>query len=156
MRIGLIPACAILFSLSVAGPQRAVSQDASTPSVLKVHLNYTGSGTVDETHKIYVVLWDSPDFVTGQGMPVELQPSADKRGTVSFDVKKIPAYVSAAYDPKGGWDGQSGPPPDGSSLGLYSKTPGKPEPIEIKPGKTATIELSFDDSVKMQAGGPSR
>ncbi|MDQ2773470.1 MAG: hypothetical protein M3Y57_00860 [Acidobacteriota bacterium] len=157
MRIGLIPACAILFGLSLAGPQRAVSQDASAPSVLKVNLNYTGSGTVDGTHRIYVVLWDSPDFVSGQGMPVELQPSSDKRGTVTFsNVTKVPAYVSAAYDPKGAWDGQSGPPPDGSSLGLYSKTPGKPEPIEIKPGKTAAIELSFDDSVKMQSGKPAR
>ena len=70
--------------------------------------------------------------------------------------KKVPAYVSAAYDPKGEWDGQSGPPPEGSSLGLYSKTPGQPEPIEIQPGKTATIELSFDDRVKMQSGKPAR
>jgi hypothetical protein len=41
-------------------------------------------------------------------------------------------------------------------LGLYSKTPGKPEPIDAKPGKTVEIDLTFDDSVKMQAGKPSR
>jgi hypothetical protein len=104
-----------------------------------------------------VVLWDSPDFVTGQAMPVELQSSTDKRGTVKFsNVQKIPAYVSVAYDPTGEWDAQSGPPPEGTSLGLYSKTPGKPEPIDIKPGTTASIELLFDDSIKMQSGKPAR
>ncbi|MBV8895577.1 MAG: hypothetical protein JO051_03620 [Acidobacteriaceae bacterium] len=151
MRIGLFSSFVILFALLVASSPRAVSQGASAPAKLQVHLNYTGSGTVDEKHKIYVALWDSADFMSGQAMPVEIQSSADKRGTVTFsDVQKVPAYASAVYDPTGEWDGQSGPPPQGSSLGLYSKTPGKPEPIDIKPGTTATVELSFDDRVKMQ------
>jgi hypothetical protein len=149
VRIGMV------LGLLVTSGVRAVPQD--TASKLQVRLNYTGSGTVDEKHKIYVVLWDSPDFVKGQVMPVELKPASSKDGTVTFpDVKKVPAYVSAAFDPKGEWDGQSGPPPEGTSLGLYSRTPGKPEPVDIKAGKTAAIELSFDDSVKMQAGQPSR
>ena len=152
MRIRLVSGLVILCGLLVTSSQRAVSQDASAPANLQVHLNYTGSGTVDDKHKIYVALWDSADFMSGQAMPVEIQSSADKRGTVTFSkVQKVPAYVSAAYDPKGEWDGQSGPPPEGSSLGLYSKTPGKPEPIDIKPGTTATVDLSFDDRIKMQA-----
>ncbi len=122
-----------------------------------MHVNYSGSGTVDDKHKIYVVLWDSMAFVDGASRPVELEPLSSKNGTVTFsDVKKVPAYVSAAFDPNGQWDGKSGPPPEGSSLGLYSKTPGKPAPVDIAPGKTATIELSFDDSVKMHSGKASR
>ena len=79
-----------------------------------------------------------------------------KSGTVTFeDVKKAPAYVSAVYDPTGQWDAQSAPP-EGSSLGLYSKSPGTPEPIELQPGKTTTIDLTFDDSVKMKSGKPTR
>ncbi len=158
MKTCLIPVCGfVLLGLLFAVPRQAISQDQSKGSTLQVRVNYTGTGTVDEKHKIYVVLWDSMAFVDGEAMPVELEPSSSKNGTVTFsDVKKSPAYVSAAYDPNGQWDGKSGPPPDGSSLGLYSKTPGKPEPIDIAPGKTATIELSFDDSVKMRGGKPSR
>ena len=29
------------------------------------------------------------------------------------------------------------------------ETPGQPEPIEIKTDKTATIEINFDDTIKM-------
>jgi hypothetical protein len=44
------------------------------------------------------------------------------------------------------------PPPDGSSLGLYSKTPGQATAIDLEPGKATKIELAFDDSVKMKGG----
>jgi len=147
----------VLLGLLFALPRKAAAQDTGKGSTLQVHLNYSGSGTVDEKHKIYVVLWDSPAFVDGEVRPIELEPSSSKNGTVTFsDVKKVPAYVSAAFDPNGQWDGKSGPPPEGSALGLYSKTPGKPEPIDIVRGKTATVDLSFDDSVKMRSGKPSR
>jgi hypothetical protein len=44
-------------------PGRAqMSPDTQKGSNLVVQLAYTGSGTVDEAHKIYVFLWDSPNF----------------------------------------------------------------------------------------------
>jgi hypothetical protein len=46
-------------------------------------------------------------------------------------------------------DGQSGPPPSGSSLGLYSTSPGEPAPLKLEDGKTVEIDLTFDDSAKM-------
>jgi len=118
---------------------------------LQVQLHYTGSGTVDDTHKIYVALWDSASFTdSGGGPPVDIKAAASKNGTVTFtDVQKVPAYVSAAYDPTGHWDAQS-PPPSGSSLGIYTKTPPKPEPINITPGKAAKVTITFDDSNKAQ------
>jgi len=139
-----ILAAGLLLALS----QHATPQQAS--STIKVTLDYTGSGTVDENHKIFVALWDSPGFMEGNAMPVAVQSTTSKNGTVTFsDVKTNPAYVSSAFDPTGKWDGQSGPPPAGSSLGVYSKSPGKPEPIDTGGGKTATAIISFDDSVKM-------
>lgn len=85
------------------------------------------------------------------GPPFAMQPASSKNGVVTFDNgKKTPVYVSTAYDPNGKWDAQS-PPPDGCSLGLYSKT-GQPAPVDLKPGKTTKIELAFDDSVKMKGG----
>jgi hypothetical protein len=139
-----------LAGLLLALPQRATPQQSQAGSTIKVTLDYTGTGTVDENHKIFVALWDSPAFVQGSVRPIAVQSTSSKTGTVTFsDVKANPAYVSCAYDPTGKWDGQSGPPPAGASLGMYSTSPGKPEPIDTAGGKTTTAAISFDDSVKM-------
>ena len=115
---------------------------------LQVQLQYKGSGTVDATHKIFVALWDSADF--GGAPPADVKSATSKNGVVTFsNVKKVPAYVSTAYDPTGNWDGASGPPPTGSSLGMYSKAPPKPDPIAIAPGKVAKLTISFDDAMKV-------
>ncbi len=141
-----------LLSLSAAVSRQANSPEKKMGPTIQVQLNYSGSGTVDEKHKIFVALWDSPSFMEPDShtMPVAIQSTTSKTGTVTFsDVQKVPAYVSTAYDPSGNWDSQSGPPPSGSSLGMYSKTPGKPEPINGAQGEKVKVELSFDDSVKM-------
>src|SRR5690242_19160879 len=89
---------------------------AQSGRTIQVDVTYTGSGTVDAAHKIYVALWNSPEL---DSVPVDVQPLASKTGTVTFkNVQTVPAYVSAAYDPTGKWDAQS-PPPSGSSLGMY-------------------------------------
>jgi hypothetical protein len=137
----------IAAGLLVAFAQPIHAQSTSGSSI-RVMLDYTGSGTVDENHKIYVALWNSPSFTQGGGPPLAVQSTSSKTGTVTFsDVKTNPAYVSCAYDPTGKWDA-SGPPPAGSSLGMYSKTPGKPEPIDTAGAKTATVTIGFNDSFK--------
>jgi hypothetical protein len=35
---------------------------AQTGRTIQVDITYTGSGTVNASHKIYVALWDSVDF----------------------------------------------------------------------------------------------
>jgi hypothetical protein len=122
----------------------AVAQAGRT---IQVDINYTGSGTVDGSHKIYVALWDSADFDSGP--PVDVQPLDSKTGTVTFkNVQTVPAFVSTAYDPSGKWDAQS-PPPPGSSLGMYSTKPPTPDPIQVEEGKTAKVKLTFNDSTKV-------
>ena len=128
----------------------ARAQDKS--SKLEVQVTYTGSGTVDEAHKVYVVLWDNPNFVTEEAgsPPVDLKGISSKSAAAQFDnVQTNPVYVSMVYDPSGKWDASS-PPPAGSSLGVYAKEPGKPAPIPIEPGKTVKISATFDDSFKMK------
>src|SRR5712664_1678949 len=141
-----------LFAMCGALLLAALITTAQQGLTLEVQLHYTGPGTVDATHKIFVALWDSAGFANGEGgPPVAVQSATSKNGTVTFsDVQKVPAYVSAAYDPTGNWDGQSGPPPKGASLGMHSKAPPKPDPIDIAPGKTAKATISFDDTVKVQ------
>jgi hypothetical protein len=144
----------ILIALALASAGAVLAQDktpskAPEPRTLNIKLNYSGSGTVDDKHRIIVFLFDSPDFMKGEGMPIAEQSGAAKDATVTFnDVEKSPVYVSAVYDPSGQYEGMS-QPPSGASLGLYSKTPGEPAPVNLEPGKTVDIELAFDDSSKM-------
>jgi hypothetical protein len=117
---------------------------------LQVKLNYTGAGKVDDAHKIFVFLFDSPDFMQGNVMPIASQAATAKDQTISFsDLSAATVYIVAAFDPKGEYDGMSGPPPSGSSLGLYCKEPGKPAPTALEAGKTARVDLPFDDTAKM-------
>ena len=119
---------------------------AQTGRTIQVDITYTGSGTVNASHKIYGALWDSADF--SGGPPVAVKSLDSKSGTMTFtDVQKVPAYVSVAYDPTGQWEAQS-PPPSGSSLGMYSTNPPTPTAIEVEPGKTAKVNIAFDDSNK--------
>ena len=119
---------------------------------LIVQVSYTGSGTVDQTHKVFVALWDTPDFVQdgSQAAPVAVKSLNAKRGSVEFDnIQKSPAYVSMLYDSSGNWDAASAPPA-GTSLGLYAADGGAPAPITLEAGKAATIRAQFDDSFKMK------
>ena len=143
--------CLVFGMLIVAAFQHGSAQEKTSASrTLKVKLHYTGSGTIDEKHKILVFLFDSPAFMQGDAMPFAMKSATSKDEIVTFsDVAKSPVYVTAVYDPTGGYDGQSGPPPSGASLGLYSKTPGQPAPVNLDEGKTVEIDLAFDDTTKM-------
>jgi len=145
-------AFAVLVLLSGLLQQPGFPQDKVPQGrTLKVKLHYTGSGTVDEKHKIITFLFDSPEFVRGGAViPFAVKYAASKDEVVTFmNVDRSPVYVTSIYDPTGGYDGQSGPPPSGSSLGLYSTTLGEPAPVKLEEGKTVEIELTFDDSAKM-------
>ena len=130
---------------------------ATGGATLQVHLDYTGSGTVDENHVILVALWDSPDFVKpGANMkpPFAEKRLTSKSGNVKFEhVMQNPVYVSSAYDPAGNGKGDS-EPPDGSSLGLFSTQPGEPAPVNLKSGKTTKISIKLDDSFKKGSAQP--
>jgi hypothetical protein len=133
-----------LFLLFATG---AGGQTSAERRAIQVEINYTGAGTVDARHKIYVALWDSSDM--SGGPPAAVRSLDSKKGTVTFSiVQKVPAFVSAAYDPSGTWDAQS-PPPSGSSLGMYSKNLPNPEPIDVAPGQTVKVSITFDDSAKV-------
>jgi hypothetical protein len=125
----------------------ALAQTSANKRTIQVDINYTGSGTVDANHRVYVALWDSSDMSSGP--PVAVLSVNSKKGAVTFsDVQRVPAYVSAAFDPTGVWDAQS-PPPSGASLGMYSKNPPSPAPIDVAPGKMVKVAVTFDDSAKV-------
>jgi hypothetical protein len=134
------------YALAAAVLAAAALTFAQSGRTIQVDITYTGSGTVDAGHKIYVALWRSANFSAD---PVAVESLASKTGTVTFkNVETVPAYVSTAYDPAGRWDAHS-PPPPGSSLGMYGDPP-NPQPIQVEPGKTAKIKLTFADANKAQ------
>jgi len=137
MMLGLF----VLFAASIA------AQTSTDKRTIQVDVSYTGSGTVDASHKVYVALWDTSDM--SGGPPAEVKSLDSKKGTVTFSsVQKVPAYVSAAFDPTGHWDAQS-PPPSGSSLGMYSANPPSPDAINVAPGKTVKVGIAFNDAVRV-------
>lgn len=139
-----------LTSMVATAQQPKPEEKPAATRTLKAKMNYTGAGTVDEKHKIFLFVFDTPDFMQGGSMPIGFGSASAKDGTVTVsDLSVSPIYVAVTYDPTGGYDGQSGPPPSGASMGVYAKTPGTPEPVKIDPGKTAEITVAFDDSFKM-------
>ena len=139
-------------SFLISGVAFALTASAQTERPkLDVAVTYTGSGTVDESHKVFIAVWDTPDFVKGDtgGPPIAIQGVTGKSDTAHFDsLAKGTVYVSMVYDPTGKWDAAS-QPPSGSSLGLYSTEPGTPAAVKLEAGKTTKISASFDDSQKM-------
>ena len=80
------------------------AQDKSTNANLEVQVTYNGSGPVDKAHKVYIVLWDNPNFVTEEGgaPPIGLQGVSSKSASIQFDnVEANPVYVSMVDDPSG-------------------------------------------------------
>jgi hypothetical protein len=149
--VGAAVGMALLVCLMAAGQRGGAQEKPEVKGTLKVKIHYKGAGKVDDKHKVMVFLFDSPEFMRGSAMPFTMLSTDSKDGVVTFpEVAKSPVYVGAIYDPKGVYDGVSGPPPSGASMGAYSSKPGEAAPVNIAGGKTASVEVSFDDSVKMQ------
>src|ERR1700735_4301133 len=85
---------------SLAAVSRASGAKGST---LQVHVTYTGSGTLDDAHKLYVSLWDPPDFAKegASGVtPIALKFVTAKSAVAEFaDLDKSPVYVGMIFDP---------------------------------------------------------
>jgi hypothetical protein len=135
-----------LFSGLLFGPTLLAQNDTAK---LEVELSYTGAGTVDDSHKIYVLVWDTPDFAKGEVPPITMQTVAKKSATAHIEnLQKGTVYVTMVFDSTGTWDAAS-PPPSGSPVGMYSTEPGKPAPVTLDSGKAMKISATFDDSFKM-------
>ncbi len=144
----LIVVCAVFGLLAIALSGFAQQSDKPKPRTLKIKVNYTGAGTVDEKHPIWVFVWDKPDFATNPTAPVFAPTAKTKDATLTIDDLGVsPVYVVAVYDQTGNYSGME-PPPSGSSVTAYGGGP-TPAPVKVDPGQTVTIDLPFDDSVKV-------
>ena len=140
-RFTLSLAIATVLAMGALAATPAQSQD----SAVRVTVKYTGKGPVDETHRVWVWLFDSPNIGAGS-MPIA-ELSIGKNGdTATFEsVAAAKVWIAAAYDEHGTMSG-SAPPPSGTPIGIYASSTGAPE--GVKPGDKPA-NLTFDDSVRM-------
>lgn len=131
-------------------PEPAQPNAQNQEGTLKLTVKYTGAeGPVDQTHKLLVFVFDSPNIGTGETMPIKFDALAENGGILSMPFTVTPVYVVSVYDKTGGYD-FSGPPASGSPAGLYVTADSQgPAPIAIEPGKTTEINLHFDDSIRV-------
>jgi hypothetical protein len=139
---------------------------AASRKTLSVKLNYSGTEKVDQSHKIYVLLFDANPYtatslVDSTSDAVPPAPEADvchilrresasgKNQTLTFEgLTTSSVYAMAFVDKTGNYD-PHGEPPSGSPVGAYGKATGNAEPIALEEGKTTKIVLAFDDSLKI-------
>jgi hypothetical protein len=135
-----------LLAAGIVGPTAVRAQAGGE---VQVTVTYKAKGAkVDATNDILVFLFDHPS-PTANSEPLGLQFVQKNGGTATFTgIGAREVYIVAVYDEKGNYDGQSGPPPEGTPLATYSKD-GK-TPTAVPPGPAAKIKMTFTDARRWQ------
>lgn len=150
MKNVLTVALTALLVATVAQPGGALNAAPTathvTAGTVKVKITYKGKGTVDNSHKLWVWLFDTPNIGPGS-MPID-QIALDNNGTdaVFENVAGDKVYIVAAFDEKGAMMGD-GPPPTGTPVGILLGADGTPN--GVAPGGKDAVVLNFDDSFRM-------
>lgn len=117
---------------------------AQTAGDVAVTVTYKGKAKVDDTHEVWVFLFDTPNLGEG-ARPIANQTVTKNGGTATFTKVAVdPVYVAVVFDEKGDYDGNAGPPPPGSPIGTYSKDGKTMAPV--KPGAAAKVKVTFDET----------
>jgi hypothetical protein len=146
-----------LGALLVLGPAAGRAQEkpaadkpaAVTPqaagSDLNVSVTYTGKGTVDDTHELWVFLFPTPE-IGPQSEPIASLSVKKNGGVAAFkSITQPVVYIAVVFDEKANYDGTSAPP-QGTPVAVHVKDGA---PVGVKPGTGAKVKVSFDDSVRM-------
>ena len=123
----------------------AATATANGPQDVKVTVKYTGKGNIDNEHRLWIWLFDTPNIAPG-AIPVA-EMSLDKNGGVAtFEgVAAAKVWIAVAYDERGGFAGMA-PPPSGSPIALYMDAG---MPAAVAPGEKGEATVTFDDSQRM-------
>lgn len=117
---------------------------AQTAGDVAVTVTYKGKAKVDDTHEVWVFLFDTPNLGEG-ARPIANQTVTKNGGTATFTKVAVdPVYIAVVFDEKGDYDGNAGPPPPGSPIGTYSKDGKTMAPV--KPGAAAKVKVTFDET----------
>jgi hypothetical protein len=143
----MLCALAMLGVLGIFTSGNARAGQAAESGKLSVVLNYTGSGAVDQNHRIWIWLFDTPNIST-ESEPIATGVVSSNGGAYKFIGLPKDVYIAAAYDEKGGYDGTSGPPPSGTPYTIYGGGSGAATAVPTG-GDTASVAVSFDDALRI-------
>lgn len=111
-----------------------------------VTVRYTGQGTVDDGHRLWIWLFDTPN-IGPESMPIhEAFVSTNGGSTTIEGVGPDRVWIAVAYDQRGGSVGNA-PPASGSPVGIHAGVDG--QPIAVATGSQTATTVTFDDSVRM-------
>jgi hypothetical protein len=115
---------------------------------LRLKISYTGSGLVNDEHRIWIFIWDTPDFTLSR--PIAFRSLTENGAEIEISgLRASPIYITCVYDTEGGYDPYVafGPPPVGSPRGAWTGDPRGPgpAPVELEEGGTVSLEFSFRD-----------
>jgi hypothetical protein len=146
--LALLTLAGVLLGAPTLAAQEPPQEKPAEAGKLAVSIQYTGKGTVDSDHRIWIWVFDTPN-ISANSMPVASASLSENGGTNKFFGLPKEVYLAVAYDEKGGYDGSTGPPPPGTPIMIHGMTPegtGSPVPTG---GDDAVLKTSFDDSVRM-------
>lgn len=135
----------LLIVAGLAAPLASGAPAAGAGSVT-ITVHYKGSGTVDESHKLWIWVFDIPD-IGPAAMPIREESIAKNGGEVSIrGLSEERVWIAVAFDERGGSPGNQ-PPASGSPVAIYSVDGGQPSAVE--PAGDARVAVTFDDSMRM-------
>ena len=142
----VVAAMCVALTGPMAASSAAPGAASETAGAVKVTVNYTGKGTVDASHKLWVWIFDTPNIGAGS-MPID-QVSLDANGrqAVFENVAPGQVWIAVAFDEQGAMMGDA-PPPSGSPISVHLGNDGMPSPVT--PGEKGVVALTFDDSMRM-------
>jgi hypothetical protein len=135
---------AALVALGIGGLSAQQPAPAATGS-LKVTVKYTGPGQVNKTHPIWIWAFDTPE-IGPDSVPIATQTVAESGGVASFSGLIPRVWLAVAYDEKGGYDGNSAPPPSGTPVWVHAIDG---QSVAVETGPDAAVTLTFDDKMRM-------
>ena len=133
----------VALALAALAAPAIVAQEAGK---LKVTVEYTGTGTVDATHEIFVWVFDTPN-IGADSVPIANDALTVNGSSLNFSGLPKEVYLAAAYDEKGDYDGMSGPPPPGTPITIFGEA-GVAKAIPTG-GADAAVSVTFDGTVRM-------
>jgi uncharacterized protein (DUF2141 family) len=142
-----LAAAVLLAGASLARAQTPAATDAGK---LKVTVEYKGqSAAVDKDHKIWIWVFDTPT-ITADSSPLAMGSLTENKTSYKFMALPKTVYLAAAFDEKGGYDGNSGPPPSGTPVIVHGGAgPGSTATAISTGGEDTVVTITFDDTVRM-------
>jgi hypothetical protein len=140
----------IVVALTLSANVLAARAQSDQAGKLAISVEYTGKGTVDKDHGLWIWVFDNPDSSTWpDSTPLGVAMLTENGATHQFSGLPKQVYFGAAYDEAGGYDGNAGPPPAGTPISVYGMAEGGTAKAVDTGGDEAVVKATFDDSVRM-------